>query len=498
MAQPRNKLLYLSALICGAVLPLAFAPFYYWWLAILSSTALLFLILQAKHTTQAALIGFLFGLGYFGVGISWVYNSLFEFGGASSFVAGAITVLLIIFQSGYMALFAWLAKIAYTKLSNSYTIFVIAVTWFAIEWLKGIVLTGFPWLSLGYVHTASFLKVWAPWVGMYGLSAITLLISGVLLALVMRNYKQQQPAILLVVLIVAISPWLGSIKQTQAQSNALKITQIQGNIPQQQKWKPSERQNIFNVYWENTKQHWDSDLIVWPETAMPGRSELIEESVILPMSMIASENQTNILFGVLVSDLAKGIYYNSMLMVGEQQGMYHKRHLVPFGEYMPFRWALDFLNNYIRIPMSDMQSGEASQPMMTVGDTKLGVSICYEDVFSRDINKDLPEANILINTSNDAWFGDSLAPPQHLQIAQMRALETQRPMVRSTNTGISAFISAFGDIEQQSEQFKEDSLTQSVTGRTGTTWFVRLQPYQWGLVLLVALFYGVLYLRKTP
>jgi len=161
---------------------------------------------------------------------------------------------------------------------------------------------------------------------------------------------------------------------------------------------------------------------------------------------------------------------------------------VMFGEYYPLRWLLDFMRSFIDIPYSDLTSGSRNQPLMSVNETRLGVSICFENVFSRDIMTALPEANLLVNASNDAWFGDSLAPPQHLQIAQMRALETGRPMVRSTNTGISAFIDYRGRIIESTEQFKTQSITRDMVGRNGVTpfyYFARVQGLLAALILVI-------------
>ncbi len=474
------------AVIFGGVMPLAFAPFHYWWISIVAITGLLYLWQVCQQKKQAFLTGFYFGLGYFGVGIHWVYYSLHDFGNALPIVAALITILLICWQAMYIGLLGFVYQVIKNNYSASTCFLLLPILWFCMEWLKGIVITGLPWLSVGYSQIDSPLASFAPWVGSYGLSALSVSLSIVLYLLLTKELKEHVRVIAGFVIVFIALTIAAQTEQTQAMDKSLTISQVQGNIAQDIKWQADKRQDIFNVYWQQTLQNWDSDLIVWPETAVPGRSELIEESVLLPMSMLAAENETNILFGVVVSDLARSHYFNSMLMVGENQGIYNKRHLVPFGEYMPMRWLLDFVNQFIRIPMSDMQVGDDQQKLMMVKDVKLGVSICYEDVFSRDINLDLPDANILINTSNDAWFGDSLAPHQHLQIAQMRALETGRPMVRSTNTGITAFIDYKGNITQKTDQFKVTTITQKVTGRTGQTFFVTAQPYQWLVLLIVA------------
>ena len=188
-----------------------------------------------------------------------------------------------------------------------------------------------------------------------------------------------------------------------------------------------------------------------------------------PLQQAAIENDSTLVTGLVVSDSENNHYYNSVVMLGSEREFYHKRHLVLFGEYYPMRWLLDLFSGLISIPYSDLTPGPVDQPLMRVNGSTLGVSICFEDVFSREVLRAFPEANLLVNVSNDAWFGNSTAPHQHMQIAQMRALETERVMIRSTNTGVSAFIDHKGRVIKQSEQFMTQSIVAEVQGRTGAT-----------------------------
>jgi apolipoprotein N-acyltransferase len=384
-----------------------------------------------------------------------------------------------------LSLFIGGALAAYRAIQNRYhhpwLIWSLPLTWFAMEWLKGWVLTGFPWLSVGYAHIHSPLSGFAPLIGVYGLGLLSLSVS-LLLVLWYQQKKLWYPLAVLVISMVGYA--LQHIEWTQVVGESLKITMVQGNVDQAKKWRSDERAKIIKTYWQATQQHWDADLVVWPEAAIPGRSEDMQD-VLIPMAQQARTHNSSLLTGIIVSDWLKREYYNSMLLMGNNEGVYHKRHLVLFGEYYPFRDLLDFMRVYIRIPMSDMSPGPAQQPLMSVNDVKLGVSICYEDVFSRDINRDLPEANILVNTSNDAWFGDSLAPHQHLEIAQMRALETGRPLVRSTNTGPSAFIDHKGRILDATGQFKIQTLTSELQGRLGSTPFLVFARFQPWLAIII-------------
>lgn len=487
--------LILAALL-GSTMPIAFAPLSIWPLGILLP-AMLIVLADTQHSLRRVLlIGWVFGLGYFGFGVYWLYNSLHDFGNASPPMAAALAALMIICISLFPALTLVSWKLA-QRVLGQWTIWLLPLLWFAFEWLKGWILTGFPWLSLGYSQVDSPLHGFAPFIGVYGLSAVCVLLS-VALIRVVRN--RQYFHITLVVLIPGLAISIQNIDWTEPQSTPLRVTIVQGNIPQEIKWQYDQRQNIFDIYWRETNKNWDSDLIVWPETAIPGRSENIEQSVLIPMSIAATQQGSSILTGVVVSESEKNIFYNSMLLLGSSQGAYHKRHLVMFGEYYPLRWLLDFMRSFIDIPYSDLTSGSRNQPLMSVNETRLGVSICFENVFSRDIMTALPEANLLVNASNDAWFGDSLAPHQHLQIAQMRALETGRPMVRSTNTGISAFIDYRGRIIESTEQFKIQSITRDMLGRIGVTpfyYFARVQGLLAALILVVLLIF-VFRFRSLP
>ncbi len=462
-------------------MPLAFSPFNFWPIVILSPAILIFQLSFINQSKQAFILGWIYGLGYFGFGVNWIYNSLHVYGHAPPLVAGGLTGLMILTLSVFTGTALYLYKKILILYPSRWAVWTLPLLWFSMEWLKGWVLTGFPWLSTGYAHIDSPLSGFAPLLGVYGVGSLSIVISLLLLLV-----QQKNPVSLIMICLIGFAGYgLKQIDWTKESGKPLNITMIQGNIPQEMKWRRDDRQEILDTYWDATKLNWGSDLVVWPEVAIPGRSEDLQDDILVPMSMQASENNSNLLTGIVVSDWMKREYYNSMILMGDNQGVYHKRHLVPFGEYYPFRQLLSFMKSYIRIPMSDMKPGPDEQIMMSVNGVKLGVSICYEDVFSRDINRDLPAANILVNTSNDAWFGDSLAPHQHLEIAQMRSLETARPMVRSTNTGQSAFIDYKGSIIDTTEQFKAQTLTADIQGRTGSTPFLYFAKIQSWLAFLI-------------
>ena len=395
---------------------------------------------------------------------------------APPLVAGGITGLLVIVLALFPALvfaFWYRSKQRFGEIS----LWLLPLYWFGMEWLKGWFATGLPWLSLGYSQTGSPLAGFAPLVGVYGIGALCMLMA-VALFLLLRDKRYP---LLAVLLLIPLAGWgLQQVEWTQAGQKSLKVTMVQGNIPQEVKWRHDQRQHIFNTYWRETSQHWDSDLIVWPETALPGQSDKIEQSVLQPMQQAALENNTALMTGLVVSEGESNRYYNSVVVLGSERSYYHKRHLVMFGEYYPMRWMLDLFRGLISIPYSDLSAGPREQPPMRVDGSTLGVSICFEDVFSREILRAFPEANLLVNLSNDAWFGNSTAPHQHLQIAQMRAQETERVVIRSTNTGVSAFIDHKGRVIAQTRQFATESITEVLQGRSGVTpfyYFGRLQGW---------------------
>ena len=462
------------------MLALAFAPFYLWPLAILIPAALFWLNRDTLSLRQLFVNGWLFGIGYFGCGVYWIYNSLHDFGMAPPLVAGGITALLVIYLAltPGLILVCWRCAERYLGKAGLWSL---PFLWFGLEWFKGWFATGMPWLSLGYSQTPSPLAGFAPLVGVYGISALCVLMS---VALFVALRDRRYPPLALLLLVPLLGWGLQQIDWTEAMSKPLEVTMVQGNVPQQLKWRVDQREHIFNTYLRETLLHPDSDLVIWPETALPGHSLQTRDSLLPALQSVALQQDSVILSGLIYAEDRQPRFYNSVMQFGKETGLYHKRHLVMFGEYYPMRWLLDWLRDFINIPYSDLAAGPEQQELMQVQGYRLGVSICFEDVFSRDILLALPAANLLVNVSNDAWFGNSTAPHQHMQIAQMRALESERVMMRATNTGITAFIDHKGRVLSVTEQFKTESISETVTGRSGATPFVYFARIQGLLALL--------------
>lgn len=472
----RNK--QVLTLIAGGLLPLSFAPFHYYPLAVIS-LAVLFSCWHSVTAKQAAKLGFLFGLGFFGVGVSWVYVAIHDFGQASILLATLLTAGFVGFLSLYLAVLGWGIKtLSSADLTTRDYILLLPVGWLVFEWFKGWFLTGFPWLELGVAQIDGPLSGYTPVISVLGVSLLTAISAGLLV--VCWRQKVGWPVLLLIVI------WGGGLalkipQWTQAIDKPIKASIIQGNVSQELKWNPDQLFKTLALYQARTEQHLDSDLIIWPENAVTVFYHQAKEFFLDPLAQVAAKNNTEILLGLPVLNKETDEYYNSMVALGKQEGFYYKSHLVPFGDYVPFEW-LRGLISFFDLPMSAFRPGPISEELLQVANQPVGVSICYEDVFSTEMLRSLPKATLLVNATNNAWYGDSFAPHQHLQISQNRALEMGRPILRATTNGISAVIDYKGQLVKQSAQFEEVVLTADVQPRTGPTPYVSWG--QWPLWLL--------------
>lgn len=482
---------YVLALLSGALLPLAFAPYGVIPLAVVCP-ALLFYLWTHATAKQAIYLGYSFGLGFFGLGVSWVAVSMLRFGNVAMPVAALLTLLFALILSSYIALAGYLLRRYFTGIGVGRQLLVLMpALWVLAEWLRAWLFTGFPWLNLGYSQTDGPLAGLAPIVGVFGLSYLLALAAGVLVW-ALQLPRRQRWIVMAGGIGVTLLCWpLQAIEWGEAFGEPLKASLIQGNIAQDQKWLPQNRKASIDLYVRLTRANWDSDIIVWPETALPAyfhqSTEFLNE-----LGQEAKSSGAHVLLGLAVLDQnGANHYYNSMVLVGEPFQFYHKRHLVPFGEFLPFKAWLGELIRFMDIPMADFSSGGAKQPLMQAGPYAIGMSICYEDAFGEEVIEGLPEAKLLVNVSNDAWFGDSFAPHQHLQMARMRSMETRRPMLRATNNGISAIIDHHGVVTKTSPQFTTHVLTGVVQPRSGST------PYViWGNYPVVVLALLLLLLLK--
>ena len=472
------------AFAAGAATVLSFDPFGVAPIAIIGP-AVLFLLWFSASPRRAFLEGWLFGLGLLGFGVSWMYISIEQFGNTGIGLAMVITAGFILFTTLFYGICGGLAArvLIATGCRLSALPRALPVIWVATEWIRGWFLTGFPWLALGYSQIDGPLRGFAPLLGVYGVSWIVAVTSGLLIMLVIGGGRRRLSALVVIAVVWTAGFFLDRIEWTKAAGEPLAVSLVQGNVPQHLKWKPEQLISTLELYRSLTREHWDSDLIVWPETAVPAFAYRVDTAFLRPLEAEARSRGTDLLIGIPLLERESGRYYNAMLKLGDDRADYRKRHLVPFGEFMPLRPLLEPLLKWINIPMSSFSAGDEERPLLRVAGYPAGISICYEDAFSAEVNQALPDAAFLVNASNDAWFGDSLAPHQHMEIARMRALETGRFLLRSTNTGVSAIVDAKGRVIQASPVFERDVLSGSLVPMRGMTPFSRVG--HWGIISIV-------------
>ena len=477
----------LAAAALGAICVLGFAPFddvtANWPVPMLSLAGLHLLWRSAARPRDAALLGLAWGAGFFLCGVSWVYVSLSLFGGMAPAAAAAATLAFCL----YLALFPALAGYAFRRGANAdvppiRSALLFAGLWTLGEWLRGTLFTGFPWLAIGYSQSPpSPLAGWASVLGVYGVGFIAALFGGLL-----GGAVRKPAAWVTILVLLAGGTLLRAMDWTQPHGPPLKVSLLQGNVPQSLKWDPRRLPLSVETYVALAQAH-PAPLVVLPETAIPLYFSEVPRDVLRGLT-----RNGNVLLGVAVGTRDGG-YTNGAVALSPdlKPQAYAKRHLVPFGEYPPPGFAWFF--RYARIPMSDFTAGPPAQPPLEVAGQRIAANICYEDIFGEELLPSLPQATLLVNLSNTAWFGDSLAQPQHLQIARLRAIETGRTMLRATNTGMTAMVTPDGSVAAALPPFTTGGLRVDAQGRSGLTPYAR-----WGnaLALVIAVAACVPALRR--
>ncbi len=485
----------LISIASGIGITLSLAPFNYWPLAILSAGCL-FLLMQGKNIRQAAIFGWLFGLGLFGSGASWVFVSIHDFAYTSAAMAALLTALFCACLALFCALtwgfytwvlngFKFVPAENNTSYSSSLTVLLFASVWVLGEWLRSWLLTGFPWLFIGYSQTESLLSPWASLIGVYGISFI-IVASGAQIAalgnqLIRQNLmmgpqttssQKTAPASISLLIIWLLPIALTFPSWTEKNDQALTVSMVQANISQHDKWQSSYRQQHLALYLRLTEPHWQSsDVIIWPEAAI---TVFYDRALALldTLNDRANSSQSAFITGIPTRDLNSGSRYNSLIALGDGEGSYQKQKLVPFGEYIPFVNVLGNLLAFFDLPVATMSAGNPKQSPLEVNDWRTQPLICYEVVYPSFTAKAAANSQVLITVSNDSWFGRSIGPLQHLQMAQMRAIENQQYVLRSTGNGVTAIIEPDGNINQRSEQFEQAVVSGeffTVSGKTPWT-----------------------------
>jgi len=493
----RNSVL---ALVVGAALSLAFAPFGFWPIAILAP-AVLFWLWDGVSPRRAASLGFAFGSGTFAAGTYWLYISINGFGKAPAWLALALMVALVALMALYPALLGYLANRFMPSRGAVRWLVGLPAGWTLLEWVRGWFLSGFGWLSLGYSQTDSWLAGWAPVGGIYTLSGWLALMAGAL-----AMWRVEGTRALRVVLPVVVLPWIAGfllmrIEWTQATGGPVDIAIVQGAIPQDQKWLAENRDESLRRYRDLTFSAFGTPLIVWPEAAAPDLANNLVP-YINDLADAARQRNSSLLLGLIRAEPGelndKGEprvdYFNSILSLGDDFAWYDKHHLVPFGEFFPVPEAVRRWMRLMNLPYSDFSRGAAHQPPLQIAGLSLSASICYEDAYASSQIVSARESTALVNVTNDAWFGRSTARHQHLQISRMRAIEAQRFLIRAANDGISAVIGPRGEFVARAADFEAVVLRASITPRSGVPPYLRFgnQPILFLVIvgLLAALWMG--------
>lgn len=475
----------LAALLLGALSVLAFAPFEAAFILLFTLAGLFWLWQQkAQSVYEGFKIGLWFGLGLFGVGVSWLFSSLYFYSNVNLALSVVATFLFVLFLSLYIALAGALARYFNDKNRPALMLVVLLpAVWVVGEYLRSNLFGGFPFLQIGLSHIDSWLAGYAPLLGALGVSWAVAMSAGLLVW-----FAQQRawfvPALLLG-LLWAGGGLLQQVKWVEPTGQAIDIALVQGNIAQEKKWRREEFYPSLKRYVEMTKQHIDADVIVWPETAIATYYDVVEKGALYSFIKDAKLMNKDILVGVIAGK--DKTYYNALVNLGNPEERYYKTHLVPFSEYFPFAGFFKFLNLFFDIPYDSFSKGPDNQPPLELGGHQTGLSVCYEMAFGEELARYLPDAKYLITVSNDAWFAHTFEPAQQLQEVRMRALELGREIARSTNTGYTVIVGVDGQIKAQIPAYEEGVLRDKVQPYDGMTFFAEWKqlPIE---VMLFALF----------
>lgn len=476
------RLAPIAALLLGVASVFGFAPFGLSMLPALTLAGLFALWQQARSARAAAGIGFAFGAGLFGAGVSWVFIALHTFGEMPAVLAAIGTAGFCAVLAVYPALAGWLSA-RWTRPSSPPRLIAAAAAWTLCEWLRSWLLSGFGWLSVGYAQVGQPLAGYAP-VGGVLLTGFGLAFSAALLVAIVQAAEAHRGARVAVLIAIAACVWLGgyglsTLEWSRPSSAPITISLVQGNIDQEVKFDPENREKTLAAYADLVAKA-RGRLIVLPESALPMFADEVPADYVARLRTVVSGRGGDLLLGLFFFEPRERAdeedrYFNSVVSIGSSMTqVYRKHHLVPFGETIPAKPVVGwFIRNVLSIPLADQTPGPAYQEPFAVAGERLAVNICYEDSFGDELARRAADATLLVNVTNDAWYGRSIAAEQHEQVAAMRAVETSRPMVRATNTGITSIVDHHGNEQGRLPWFTRGILEGTISGRTGTTPYVR-------------------------
>ncbi|MFI4937273.1 MAG: apolipoprotein N-acyltransferase [Candidatus Berkiellales bacterium] len=479
-------------------MPFGFSP-YNMGVASISSCVVLLWCLDKRKPHIACLMGLLYGLGMFGLGVNWVYVSIHDYGYASPILAGFITLVFIFILSLFPAAMAFILNRYFFKNNFIRCLLAFPALWVVFELIRGFIFTGFPWLFVGYSQIENHLRDYATVGGVYTVSWATVLVAAILYGIIDYYYshktktKIRNGLVALMLVVWGVAFGLHQIKWVTPIQQSLTVALVQGNVPQLMRWDPAAVTQIVNTYEELTQQALDINLIIWPEAAIPVPLP-VSAGLFKQMDASMDAHNTGLIAGV-PSEADKTHYYNSLIGVGRASGIYHKSHLVPFGEYVPLERFLRGIIAFFNLPMSSIIPGPTDQEPLTAQSYRFAPAICYEIAYPLFVQQMSQHADFILTVSNDAWFGTSIGPWQHLQIAQFRAIENGKYVLRATNTGLTAIIAPDGTIQAIAPQFEPYVLTGTVNAMKGQTLWSRfgVWPVLAGLIIVLG---AAFWLRK--
>lgn len=463
-----KKINFLLCFFLGFIGVFSFSPYNYWFIAIISISGLFFIIYE-KNKIETIILGYIWGLGLFGHGIHWLYISLVNFSNIPNIINIFLLILLIMYLSIYPALFTFFLSYFISNKSSISYVFCAPVIWHIVEWFRGKIFTGFPWLQFGYTQIDGPLKIIAPILGVEGITFILIIISALF---VYAIFNKKLIFFIIASFFIFIPQFLQKIKWYTIKNNSylVNVTLIQGNIDNTIQWNKKKIHDTLNIYYKLSCPYFKkSSIIIWPESAIPD-IENNQQEFIKSLDYTLLLNKTSLITGIIYSNMQD--YYNSIIILGNKHyynyfynQRYKKHHLVPFGEFLPLRKFLLF-----NLPISNFSKGNYFQSQLKVKKYKITTAICYEIIFGKQLRDNFDNTtDFLVNISNDSWFGNSIGPWQHFQMARMRALELGRPLLRSSNNGITAVINANGEIQKLVPQFIPSTLNTDIQITTGLT-----------------------------
>ena len=458
-----------ASLAAGALLPFGLAPYDLWPLTLVSAAGLYWVL--TREGARPLRDGWFFGVGKYGLGASWIYVSIHEYGDAAPPLAAFLVAVFVAGMALFPAVAAWLF-VRFRPTNATVVAIWFATVWVLLEWLLTWFLTGFPWLFAGYAMLDTPLEALAPVGGVLLVSFAAVLTAACLVG--WRKWTSWAVAAL-----PWIAAWLVADVVWTESGAAHRVALVQGDIPQEVKWEPDAGM-IFERYASLSAPFWDRDLVLWPEAVFYAGTGAAGSF----LSAMSERAEGALVLGVVIGEDAPGgaKYYNAAVATGAGNGVYRKQRLAPFGDFVPFEGILRGLIGFFDLPMSGLSPGEPGQPPLRgANGIMLGMAICYEIAYPELVRHRAKGADALVTLSNDTWFGESIGPLQHMQIARMRALENGRYVLRATNNGVTAIVDESGRVTAALPQFEPGVLTGVFRRATGATPFSRF-----GSILVVA------------